>query len=38
MDRHIRYALNHPDRQIVAGHFWQAGRMSIGLTVNIGME
>lgn len=42
MNRQIRYALDHPvfdpERQIVAGHFWRQGRISIGLTCNIGTE
>ena len=42
MNSHIRYALDHPvfdpERQIVTGHFWRVGRISIGLTANIGME
>jgi hypothetical protein len=42
MNKHVRHALDHPvfdpGRQIVAGHFWRDGRISIGLTVNIGME
>jgi hypothetical protein len=39
---HVAYALAHPvfdpERQIVTDHFWQVGRASVGLTVNIGME
>jgi hypothetical protein len=42
MNVHLGYALDYPvfdpDRQIESGHFWAAGRISIGLTCNIGME
>jgi hypothetical protein len=42
MNSHIRFALAHPvfnpERQITTGHFWRSGRVSIGLTANIGME
>jgi hypothetical protein len=42
MHRQIAFALAHPvfdpDRQIVSGHGWREGFVSIMLTVNIGME
>ena len=42
MRSRIAYALAHPvfdpEKQIVQGHFWRAGNLSLGLTVNIGME
>ena len=47
MHKQAIHALAHPvfdpERQIVLGHFWlvtgpHVGRVSAGLTVNIGME
>jgi hypothetical protein len=42
LNSHISYALAHPvfdpDRQITTEHGWRAGRISVMLTVNIGME
>lgn len=42
MHKQSLFALQHPvfdpERQIVRGHHWQVGRISCGLTVNIGME
>lgn len=42
MNTHATYALAHPvydpERDITASHHWRAGRLSFGLTVNIGME
>lgn len=42
MRSQITFALDHPvfdpEKQIVSGHFWRAGGLSLGLTVNIGME
>lgn len=42
MKNQIAFALAHPvfdpERQITQGHFWRSGRLSFGLTVNIGME
>lgn len=42
MNSHAIFALDHPvfdpERQIVKDHHWQIGRISAGLTVNIGME
>lgn len=43
MHKQAIWALAHPvfdpERQIVAGHFWQFDReWSAGLTVNIGLE
>lgn len=42
MNMHAAFALAHPvfdpKRQIVGGHHWRKGHVSIGLTVNIGME
>ena len=41
---HAAFALTHPvfdpDTQILPGHFWltEGGKISVGLTVNIGME
>jgi hypothetical protein len=41
MNAHAVFALAHPvfdpERQI-HGHHWRTGRISAGLTVNIGME
>lgn len=42
MHRQAAFALANPvfdpERQIIKGHYWHVGRISIGLTVNIGME
>jgi hypothetical protein len=44
MHEHARFALAHPvfdpDVEIVPGHFWldERSKISVGLTVNIGME
>jgi len=43
MNKHVSFALAHPvfdpDRQILPEHFWWMNHeVSIGLTVNIGME
>lgn len=42
MNSHIAYALSHPvfdpERQIKTDHGWRIGRVSVMLTVNIGME
>lgn len=43
MNRQVAFALANPvfdpERQIVAGHFWEPARGAFaGLTVNIGME
>jgi hypothetical protein len=42
LNSHIAYALAHPvfdpERQINSGHGWRLGRISVMLTVNIGME
>jgi hypothetical protein len=42
MNSHISYALAHPvfdpERQITRDHGWRLGRISVMLTVNVGME
>ena len=42
MNPHAAYALAHPVfdpmTQITRAYFWRDGRLSLGLTVNIGME
>jgi hypothetical protein len=42
VNAHAAYALAHPvfdpDRQITQAFFWRDGRLSLGLTVNLGME
>lgn len=42
MNLQLAYALAHPvfdpERQITPGHFRRAGRISLCVTVNIGME
>lgn len=42
MKSQIAYALAHPvfdpDTHFTKGHFWRAGSLTFGLTVNIGQE
>jgi len=42
MKSQIAFALAHPvydpERDMIPGHWWQAGKLSYCLTVNIGME